>query len=158
MTLEQFYKNKRSHYVKLMKARAGSPEAAEDIVQEAFCRALQYWDSYDPTLPLEAWFTRIVNNSLKAYKNMEKGHSSEPFDEEEVDGTDCRMLNKQLWETIRREINQYDGEHYEVLSLYFEHQYKPRDICKVVDLKYKNVETILQRFKRDIKDTYGEDL
>lgn len=158
MTLEDYYKANRERLVKKIARRGGSPDIAEDIVQEAFYRALKYADSFDPTQPFEGWFTRILNNSLKAYKNAEKRGSYEQFDEEDVDGTDCRMFNQQLWEQIRQEINQYNDEHYEVLNLYFEHGYKPRDICKVVDMKYKNVETVLQRFKRNIKDTYGEEL
>lgn len=158
MNLEQFYRNNFDRFVKRMKNRAGTIQAAEDVVQEAFYRALKYQDSFDPTQPLENWFNRILNNSLKEYKNKEKGHIADSFDEDEVDGTDCRMMSQQLWDTVRSEINQYDGEHYEILSLYFEHQYKPRDICNVVDMKYKTVEQILQRFKRMIKEEYGEKL
>lgn len=158
MNIESFYKANFDRFVKRMKNRAGNLHAAEDIVQEAFARALRYQDSYDPTFPFEGWFNRILNNSLKNYKNMEKGHSCEEFDEEELDGTDCRMMNQNLWKCVQEEIAQYDDEHYEILSLYFEHQYQPRDICKVVDMKYKTVETFLQRFKNMIKDKYGEKL
>lgn len=155
--VESFYRANKDRYVKQYTNRAGTKEAAEDVVQEAFYRAIKFFHAYDPTLPFEGWFNRIVSNALKHYKNMERGHSNhDEFDEEDFEGTDCRMLNQRLWEQIRDEIAQYDGEHYEILSLYFEYQYQPRDICKIVDMKYKTVETFLQRFKKMIKEKYGE--
>lgn len=157
--LEQFYRANFDRYVKQYTNRAGTKESAEDAVQEAFVRALKYWDSYDPTHPLDTWFNRIISNALKHQKSMDKGRvNHEEFDEANVDGTDCRMLNQRLWRQIQEEIKVYDGQHYEILSLYFEHQYQPRDICKVVDMKYKTVETFLQRFKLMIKEKYGEKL
>lgn len=158
MNLESFYKETFDRYVKRMRNRAGTKEAAEDVVQEAFLRAVKYFDSYNPTQPLENWFYRILNNSLKDFKNKEKGHSTDQFDEEDVDGTNCRMMSQDLWKQVQLEISQYDDEYYEILSLYFEHQYNPRDICKIVDMKYKTVETFVQRFKTMIKEKYGEKL
>jgi RNA polymerase sigma factor (sigma-70 family) len=158
MDIESFYKTNFNTFVKRMNRRAGSKEAAEDVVQTAFLRALQYQDSYDPKFPLENWFNRILNNSLRHYKNVERGNASEEFNEEHFDGTDCPGYSKQLVRQIRDMIDTYEGAHLEVLTLYFDHQYRPRDICKVVDLRYKNVETILQRFKTNVKETCGVEL
>lgn len=157
--IEAFYRKNREKYVKKYANRAGSKEAAEDIVQEAFFRAIKFFNSYNPALPFEGWFNRIISNTLRAYKNMEKGYSNhDEFDEEDFEGTPCRMMNQRLYEQVKEEISHYDEEYYEILSLYFEYQYQPRDICKIVDMKYKTVETIIQRFKRLIKEKYGEKL
>lgn len=40
----------------------GDIEEAKEVVQEAFCRALKKWDSYDQSRPLEAWFFVVLRN------------------------------------------------------------------------------------------------
>jgi len=40
----------------------GNSADAGDVVQEAFLRAMRYFDKYDPTLPFEAWFNAIMRN------------------------------------------------------------------------------------------------
>ena len=40
----------------------GNPTEAGDVVQEAFLRAMKYFQTYDPTLPFEAWLNQILRN------------------------------------------------------------------------------------------------
>jgi RNA polymerase sigma-70 factor (ECF subfamily) len=40
----------------------GNPADAGDVVQEAFLRAMRYFENYDKTLPFEAWFNAIMRN------------------------------------------------------------------------------------------------
>ena len=41
---------------------AGNEPDARDLVQEAFARAFEHADSYDPTRPFDSWVLRILNN------------------------------------------------------------------------------------------------
>ena len=38
------------------------PQAAEDLVQEAYTRAFRSWRQYEPGTNLRAWLLRIVHN------------------------------------------------------------------------------------------------
>lgn len=40
----------------------GKPSDAGDVVQEAFLRAMRYFEKYDPSLPFEAWLNAIMRN------------------------------------------------------------------------------------------------
>ena len=40
----------------------GNPADAGDVVQEAFLRVMRYFDTYDPSLPFEAWMVQILKN------------------------------------------------------------------------------------------------
>jgi RNA polymerase sigma-70 factor (ECF subfamily) len=40
----------------------GSAADAGDVVQEAFLRVMRYRESYDPSLPFEAWLSAILRN------------------------------------------------------------------------------------------------
>ena len=67
--VNNYYRENYDALVKKVKNRAGSPENAEDVVQEAFTRALKYFDSYLPHLQFERWFGVILSNTLKTYQN-----------------------------------------------------------------------------------------
>jgi len=41
---------------------AGNESDARDLVQEAFTRALEHAESYDPTRPFDSWLLRILHN------------------------------------------------------------------------------------------------
>lgn len=41
---------------------SGNEPDARDLVQEAFARAFEHADSYDPTRPFDSWLLRIMHN------------------------------------------------------------------------------------------------
>src|ERR1700704_1599071 len=54
---------------------AGNDQDAQDLVQEAFARAFEHRDRYDPTRPFGAWVNRILHNVfLDAVRRYEHKH------------------------------------------------------------------------------------
>lgn len=55
---------------------AGNDQDARDMVQEAFARAFEHKDKYDPKRPLAAWVNRILHNvfidSVRKYEHKHK--------------------------------------------------------------------------------------
>src|SRR4051812_22250518 len=55
---------------------SGNDADAQDLVQEAFARAFEHRDRYDPTRPFEAWLYRILHNifldSVRRYEYKHK--------------------------------------------------------------------------------------
>lgn len=55
---------------------AGNEQDARDLVQEAFSRAFEHRDKYDPNRPFEAWLNRILRNvfldSVRRYEHKHK--------------------------------------------------------------------------------------
>lgn len=156
--IEDHYKAHKDRIVKRYTRFAGSLEASEDIVQEAYYRALRYFDTYDKSSKFETWFSRILKNALNHYKNVERGHPYEEFDEELVEGIDFCGYNRVLLEQIRNEIYSYNGETQEVLQLYFKWGYSPKEINQIVDMKYKAIEQTIYRFKGFVREKYGESM
>lgn len=155
--ISEHYNKNYNRLVKKYSRWAGGTENAEDVVQTAYMRAVQYSDSFDASLPFESWFNRILNNSLKTFKAMEKGSFCE-FNEEDFDGVPDFHFNRRLWQEITDEIrNLSNEEHKEILSLYYFQGYPPRSIVKVVDAKYSNVVKIVNRFKEFVKSKYGDE-
>lgn len=152
--IEKHYRNARDQYVKRLSFRAGSHEAAEDIVQEAYLRALLYQKSFHMGTPFNRWFNRIVNNCLRDYKREERGGPME-FIEEEAEGFNCTGVTRRMLDEIRQEIEEKTSDlEKETLTLYFLNGYKIGDIVRIMDTKYKATENIIQRFRRKLKDKY----
>ena len=157
--IEKHYRHNRLVLVKRMRWRTGDERDAEDVVQEAYCRAIQYADSFKMGLPFNLWFQRILNNCLKDFKREHKGYLHVEIDEEELGGEECSGVNKKTQEEIEREIDQVSNlKHKEILSLYFVHDYPLRDINHLVDEKYRNIALIVGRFKTQMRKKYSEDL
>lgn len=155
--IEKFYRANYGKLVKRMRWRAGTVQDAEDIVQEAFCRAIKYKESFMMGLPFNHWFQRILSNALRDHKNAEKGLSnSVEYGEEHAEPVDCPAYNKQLRRQIEEEMMLMDDESCEVVSLYFTYNYNLKDIVHITNVKYKTVDNIIQRFKHKIREKYGE--
>jgi RNA polymerase sigma-70 factor (ECF subfamily) len=60
--VEQVYRSRLPEFWRVAAAVSGSRDAAPDLVQEAFVRAVRRIDSFRGDGPLEAWLWRIVVN------------------------------------------------------------------------------------------------
>jgi len=64
----------------------GNPADAGDVVQEAFLRAMKYFENYDPSLPFEGWLNAILRNVYLSSLRKEAAHRplslSAKFDED----------------------------------------------------------------------------
>ena len=53
----------------------GSPQDADDLLQETFLKAYRFWDSFEQGTNIKAWLFRIMKNS---YINRYRKESKEP--------------------------------------------------------------------------------
>lgn len=153
--IEQHYRDNYRKLVKRMTYRAGTEWDAEDIVQDAYERAVRYQKSYDGKQPLDNWMNTILNNALREYKNNEKGFSTTSFEEDEVEGTSCTHFPDRIVHEINELIQTKSTTQIEVLTLWFNQEYKAVDISRITDLSYSTAHQIIQRFRNELKDLYG---
>ena len=157
--IEQFYKDNYNVLVKRLNRRAGGVENAEDVLQESFCRALKYCDSFNPERQeIGAWFNSIMNNTLVVHQReqMLKGVTV-PFDEHEhEEACECDNEKKHLISNILDRMYTKTSKSKNILHLYFVKGYKIHEIAKVVDDKYKSVQMLIHRFRIDMKKEFGE--
>lgn len=154
-TIEKHYVDNRQRLMKKMTFRAGTHEAAEDVLQEAYYRALRYQNSFDGS-NFGKWFSTILNNSLREYKNVEKGYSLEEFVEEDAEGFSCRHYPDQVMREVFDLIETKSEVQKEVLGLFFRQEYSAMDISRITDYSYAQCHQIIQRFRNELKDLYRE--
>jgi RNA polymerase sigma factor (sigma-70 family) len=152
--IEAHYLENRSKFVKRMYFRAGSIENAEDIVQEAYERALRYNKSYTGE-NYDRWFNTVLNNCLRDFKNDESGYSADVFDEEEAEGRMCPSYPNHVMREVFELIATKSLVQQEILTYFFKHEYSPVDISRITDYSYSNCHQIIRRFRQELKELYG---
>jgi RNA polymerase sigma-70 factor, ECF subfamily len=151
--IEAHYKKQRPNLVKLFTFKAGSPEAAEDIIQESYYRAIKYQGSCKPG-EFGKWINRILYNTLKDYKREEAGRAAVEFEEEDVDGTHCYSYSDQVMREVHKLITDKSEVQREVLEMHILHGYSAIDISRITDYSYANCHKIIQRFREEMKQLY----
>lgn len=151
--ITKHYVKNFARFVKKMKFRAGTLEAGEDVVQTAYERALRYHKGCDPTR-FDQWFSMLLNNSLRDYKNSEKGYTH--MDEDENEGTiECSSYPNHVMREIYELIDTKSEIQIEVLMLHLKQGYSAIDISKQIDCSYAKAHQIIQRFKNELKELYS---
>jgi RNA polymerase sigma-70 factor, ECF subfamily len=151
--IEQHYVENRRKFVKRMTFKAGTPEDAEDVVQEAYTRAIKYQKSFDGT-NLDRWFSTILNNTLREFKNIQKGYAAIEYEDEEeaVEYVYPNRIMSEVYEMInKRPLLQK-----EILTLFFHHEYSAKDISNLLPYSYAQIHQVIQRFRNELKEIYRE--
>ncbi len=153
--IENHYNENRQRLVKKMTFRSGSHEAAEDIIQTAYERAIRYRRSCDEPR-FNQWFAMLLNNALRDYKNQEMGHSVWDVDDEEAEDTSCPHYSERIMAEIYDLIDTKSEVQMEVLGLHFKQGYSAIDISHITDHSYAKSHQIIQRFRNELKELYSE--
>lgn len=159
--LEEYYRENYGGLCKSIGRLAGSPENAEDVVQEAFCRALQYWGSYDTSKgKLNSWFTTIMHRTLKDFMRAERnsGMNLDDVEQETEACEETRYLRREGYKEVLAAIEAKPRPTKDILWLYFFKNYVPKDIVQILDVKPTNVMQTVWRFKRDMGEKLGESI
>lgn len=148
--LEKYYKDNYDRLVKSYTRRCGTPWDAEDVVQEAFTRALTYIDRYDTREPIANWITRIVYIAFCAWKNEQKaGPAYVTYSDEDYDPLEGNMERRVLVDRIKSFIdNKYDDKTKEVINLFYFCNYKAREIGELTGLSTSVVLNRLADFRK----------
>ena len=145
--VEVYYRANYPYLIKIARRRVGnySLALAEEAVQEAFCRSLKYYATYNPSDSFEHWFKKILYNTINQLKSDEMNggvtyteeheeaqhHPSDvPFSKEIVD-----LLNK----TSPRDL--------EILNNYFFLGFKSREISELMNISHDVVRDRIRTFR-----------
>jgi RNA polymerase sigma-70 factor, ECF subfamily len=83
--IERVYRTQLPGLRRLAAAVSGSREAAVDLVQEAFVRAVRDRRSFRREAPIEAWLYRIVVNVARNHRRAEHDHARLPSEADSHD-------------------------------------------------------------------------
>lgn len=152
--VEEHYRKNYKQLVNHMVNRVPnkSHALAEEVVQEAYCRALKYYEGFNPELkPFSTWFNRILNNACSACL-QEEGGNLPSLDDDEIDLEPYRIMEDvdvpfELVIMIQESMKKQKPEVYEVLNMFFNLGMKTREIAECVEFNHGNVRQIIRRFR-----------
>lgn len=156
--IENHYRENFGKLVKIFANRAGGAYNSEDVVQEAFERAIRYQNSFDPERQeFGGWFNGIINNSLREFKIAERrlGMGVE-YNEDMDDVIPLMEWEEDLIENVKEDIAKKPEAVRQALYLYIFQQYKPREIAQIVDMSNAYIRTSVKEFKQEMRKKYGE--
>ena len=143
--IEEYYKSNRNALVNYIYRKVGKYEDAEDILHNAFYRAMKWKHTRGESM--EKWMFSIIENCIKDFKKKEKGAEVDyVFDiQEEQDTLVIQDVDKYL-DSIKKPLKK------EVLRLYLVHNLKMVEIYRLMNIPYSTVKTIVTRFRKELKD------
>lgn len=162
--IEQHYKDNQKALCLKIQKRVFDPQDIEDIVQEAFTKALKFSSAFKEEGNFNAWFGIILDNCVKDYRaeflynKIGMGHRDvEELDEDNFP-IDCRELDLD-WITVKKimeDIGVKAPSQQEVLRLYYFFDYKPEEIKFLTqDYSLSSIKSLVKRFKQEVISKYG---
>lgn len=152
--IEAHYRANRLRYMKWLTFRTGAPESADDIIQEAYYRALKYHQSCREGEGVNKWFGRIISRCLIDFKNEENGQPKDEFIEEEAEGTACPHYPSHIMREVFELIDTKSLVQKEVLNMYFKNEYTAHDISQITEYSYAQCHKIISRFREELRQLY----
>jgi RNA polymerase sigma factor (sigma-70 family) len=156
--IENYYKESYIRKVKLVsRILRGDYASAEDVVQEAFARALRFYPSYDEKRgTFDKWFNSIMFNAMHNMQNDHKGivhEISDKISPQDVIEEDQLANVPDLNNYIARCIKEIENDsHRRILELFFIMGYTSKEISQIEHkITQTNVTTVVMRFRDKLK-------
>lgn len=155
--IEQHHLDNFDRLVIVFSHRAGGRWNSEDVVQEAFTRALKYSNSFDEDKQeFGGWFNGILNNALRDYtKDVRLLGMSVEYTEDMDELIPLLEWESDLIDAVKKDIERKSEGIRQALWLYLFRQYKPREIAQVVDMTNAHIRTAVKEFKQENQKKYG---
>ena len=129
-----------------------SPTIAQEVVQEAYTRALYYYRAFDPKInDFDAWFNGILRNAVNDSRRDEKDHGAtyELYDNIE----DMHPPNNLDVAFFMRKVEDVDSKRDQhILWLFYIVGYKSRDIGKYLTLNHNTVRQVIFQFRNKLNE------
>lgn len=162
VVLEEYYVK---NFDRLCKTRArwvGGIQNAEDAVQEAFARALQYIDGWQYG-EFGPWLGTILNHACADFKKADRlqGGVKEALKDVDDEGTknmDTLQFTSEMVEKVLGSIEQKKEPVRSVLKSYIVLGHSTTDIAQYVDMAPEAMRKAAQRFKEEMVNRYGTDV
>ena len=128
----------------------GDLEDARDVVQNAWLRAYEHLDTYDPGRPFFSWIYRIgVNESLN-YRRLRRTHEPMTQVESVAVGSDP-VARIDAGQRIQRALMSLDRQYREVIVLKYFAELSYDEIAEAVGLPEKTVKSRLFDARRQLE-------
>ncbi len=137
----------------------GSPDEAEEVVQEAFIRAFMKLDTFQRNSQFFTWLYRIAFNSALSRRRRKRARISLDHCREtngleiagDDDAVDEPMLRRERVAMVREAMSTLSDEHRSILVLREMDEQSYEDIAEVLEISIGTVRSRLSRARYQLK-------
>lgn len=156
--IEQFYKDNKKRLINTIAYKSkGDRVFAEDVVQEAFTKALRFYPAYDSEQgEFGPWFNTILYNTMYDMQALDKQIVTKPSEDFSVNdiltAEDFNDENTSI--LIQSYISRVkNNKHRKIVELFFVYGYSSREISMMMEkTSVSLVTTTVMRFKEGLKE------
>jgi RNA polymerase sigma factor (sigma-70 family) len=128
---------------------------AEDIVQEAFLRALRSFNTFIPGRDARAWLLAIVRNSCRTWQRQNRSHETTHLeDDSQAVGTwldpEAVLIKNANSQVVRGALDELPFEYREILVLRELEELSYKEIAQIVEIPLGTVMSRLSRARREL--------
>jgi RNA polymerase sigma factor (sigma-70 family) len=130
---------------------------AEDIVQEAFLRALRSFDSFVPGRDGRAWLLAIIRNCFRTWLKRNRLHGAIlPVDDESPaviatwSDPEAELIKKANSQLVRKALEGLPSEYQEILILRELEELSYKEIAQIIERPLGTVMSRLSRARREL--------
>lgn len=152
--LDKFYRENNSRLVKTYTRFIQNQDRAEDIIQEAYVRALTYWDAYDQEKPFDKWFNSIISSCLRDNKRIETMHGMVDIKEAMDVPIKPAAIPAVILDKVMQRIDKLPETEASVLRLTLIQHYRPSEIANLVKISANAIRQIVFKFREEIRKDY----
>ena len=147
----------------------GSPEEAEDLMQETYARAFRSWRSFQPGTNLRAWLLRILTNlNIDRGRRQQRTPDTEPLEEGDYflynrlesvnDGVsdEERVVQRLSQNDVVDALSEVPHDFRDVLVLVDIGDFTYADAAHILDIPIGTVMSRLHRGRRILKQAMAE--
>ena len=121
----------------------GNAEDARDATQNAFIRAYERLDTFDPSRRFFSWMYRIAVNESLNLRRAQRPHEPLPPTLETSGGTMDRLEARELSERVQAALMTLSSEHREVVVMRHFADLSYEEIAETLDIPAKTVKSRL---------------
>jgi RNA polymerase sigma-70 factor (ECF subfamily) len=134
----------------------GSPQDAEDVVQDTYLRAWKYFDSFETGSNCRAWLFRIMFNVIGVKRKRESRLATAPLDDHEDAGATSNVVFLDPLKRIEgREVLdaavRLSEEHRSVLWLVVVEEMTYKEVAEALEVPIGTVMSRLHRARRELR-------
>lgn len=152
--IDKHYRENFDRLVKSYTRFISSKERAEDVIQEAYVRALSFWEAYDPERPFDKWFNGIISSALRDNKRAENMHGMVDIKEAYDVPVKAAAIPAVILNQVTARINSKKDQEAAILRLTLFDHYRPGEISQIIRLSPGAIRQIVHRFREEIKRDY----
>ena len=149
--IETHYRANFDRLSKQWGRRFDNQTVGQDVVQEAYLRAIKYLHTYDASQKFDNWFGRVLHNSYKDFRTEEQGHSHDEIDEFSLEGIENHHEVDRLLKQIIDKIDEEKPESQEILRYVFQNGYSAREVSEFYPMSHRNIRKIVSDYRVKIR-------